>query len=216
MTEFDKEAFEKAYRKATMVDLSVIKHAVFDEKHNCYLSTDGNHKRVAMINGGLWVFQVQQSKLNEQAAEIKRLEYMLGDKGEHPQLKAYIDAEIHRRYEEKKASSDHKSISKEDVDQLIKEVLDDCEQNPNKYQRNLYKQVDELQKQVNELKAELKKSKGNSIAAFINGMCPNCGNEPLQGIVSDREGYSKLHCFNCGVNKYEWQGELNNKENNNG
>ncbi|MDP7899630.1 hypothetical protein QWI44_02825 [Acinetobacter pittii] len=69
---------------------------------------------------------------------------------------------------------------------------------------------------VNELKAELKKWKGNSFTAFINGMCPSCGNEPLQGIVSDREGYSKLHCFNCSLNKYEWQGELNNKENNNG
>lgn len=94
------------------------------------------------------VWTKRQSEVDDQAAEIKRLEYMLGNKGEHPHLKSYLEAEVHRRHEEKKTSPGYKPMSKEDIEQLIKEVVDDCEQNPDKYQRNLYQQVDDLQKRL--------------------------------------------------------------------
>ncbi|EPG8896389.1 hypothetical protein NLT41_002669 [Acinetobacter baumannii] len=64
-----------------------------------------------------------------------------------------------------------------------------------------------LQKRVQFLKQELGAWKGKSIAAMINGMCKQCGKEPWQAIVSDKEGYALLHCFGCGANKYELVGE---------
>lgn len=66
---------------------------------------------------------------------------------------------------------------------------------------------DELQKQVQFLEQELGAWKGKSIAAMINGMCKQCGKEPWQAIVSDKDGYALLHCFGCGANKYELVGE---------
>jgi len=66
---------------------------------------------------------------------------------------------------------------------------------------------DELQKRVQFLEQELGAWKGKSIAAMINGMCKQCGKEPWQAIVSDKEDYALLHCFGCGANKYEWIGE---------
>lgn len=66
---------------------------------------------------------------------------------------------------------------------------------------------DELQKRVKLLESELGAWKGKSIAAMINGMCKQCGKEPWQAIVSDKEGYALLHCFGCGANKYELIGE---------
>ncbi|UDY21210.1 hypothetical protein NLHDIDDJ_02876 [Acinetobacter baumannii] len=66
---------------------------------------------------------------------------------------------------------------------------------------------DELQKRVQFLEQELGAWKGKSIAAMINGMCKQCGKEPWQAIVSDKEGYALLHCFGCGANKYELLGE---------
>ncbi len=65
----------------------------------------------------------------------------------------------------------------------------------------------ELQKRVKFLEQELGAWKGKSIAAMVNGMCKQCGKEPLQAIVSDKEGYALLHCFGCGANKYELVGE---------
>ncbi|WP_228148407.1 hypothetical protein [Acinetobacter nosocomialis] len=65
----------------------------------------------------------------------------------------------------------------------------------------------ELQKRVQFLEQELGGWKGKSIAAMINGMCGQCGKEPLQAIRSDKEDYALLHCFGCGANKYEWIGE---------
>lgn len=85
-----------------------------------------------------------EETIDQKDAEIKRLEYMLGDKGEHPQLRAYIDAEIHRRYTETFKSPNHESIPKDEIEQLVKEVVDEFNQNPQKYERNLYKQVDNL------------------------------------------------------------------------
>ncbi|MCW1893171.1 hypothetical protein [Acinetobacter baumannii] len=67
--------------------------------------------------------------------------------------------------------------------------------------------VEELQKRVQFLEQELGAWKGKSIAAMINGMCKQCGKEPWQAIVSDKEDYALLHCFGCGANKYEWIGE---------
>lgn len=66
---------------------------------------------------------------------------------------------------------------------------------------------DELQKRVELLEHELGAWKGKSIAAMVNGMCKQCGKEPLQAIASDKEGYALLHCFGCGANKYELIGE---------
>lgn len=67
--------------------------------------------------------------------------------------------------------------------------------------------VEELQKRVQFLEQELGAWKGKSIAAMINGMCKQCGKEPWQAIVSDKEGYALLHCFGCGADKYELIGE---------
>ncbi len=67
--------------------------------------------------------------------------------------------------------------------------------------------VEELQKRVQFLEQELGGWKGKSIAAMINGMCSQCGKEPLQAIRSDKDGYALLHCFGCGANKYELMGE---------
>lgn len=67
--------------------------------------------------------------------------------------------------------------------------------------------VEELQKRVQFLEKELGAWKGKSIAAMVNGMCKQCGKEPWQAIVSDKEGYALLHCFGCGANKYELVGE---------
>lgn len=64
-----------------------------------------------------------------------------------------------------------------------------------------------MQKRVQFLEQELGAWKGKSIAAMINGMCKQCGKEPWQAIVSDKEGYALLHCFGCGANKYELVGE---------
>ncbi|MFW1903639.1 hypothetical protein [Acinetobacter baumannii] len=64
-----------------------------------------------------------------------------------------------------------------------------------------------LQKRVQFLEQELGAWKGKSIAAMVNGMCKQCGKEPLQAIVSDKDGYALLHCFGCGANKYELIGE---------
>jgi len=66
---------------------------------------------------------------------------------------------------------------------------------------------DELQKRVQFLEQELGAWKGKSIAAMINGMCKQCGKEPWQAIVSDKDGYALLQCFGCGANKYELVGE---------
>ncbi|WP_342030807.1 hypothetical protein [Acinetobacter baumannii] len=73
--------------------------------------------------------------------------------------------------------------------------------------KKIKQERDELQKRVQFLEQELGAWKGKSIAAMINGMCKQCGKEPWQAIVSDKEGYALLHCFGCGANKYELVGE---------
>lgn len=73
--------------------------------------------------------------------------------------------------------------------------------------KKIKQERDELQKRVQFLEQELGAWKGKSIAAMINGMCKQCGKEPWQAIVSDKDGYALLHCFGCGANKYELVGE---------
>ncbi|QER77108.1 hypothetical protein F3P16_06065 [Acinetobacter baumannii] len=73
--------------------------------------------------------------------------------------------------------------------------------------KDLIAERDKLQKRVEFLEQELGAWKGKSIAAMINGMCGQCGKEPWQPIVSDKDGYALLHCFGCGANKYELIGE---------
>lgn len=73
--------------------------------------------------------------------------------------------------------------------------------------QKLTRRSEELQKRVQFLEQELGAWKGKSIAAMINGMCKQCGKEPWQAIVSDKDGYALLHCFGCGANKYELVGE---------
>ncbi|HBM1780757.1 TPA: hypothetical protein NU789_003860 [Acinetobacter baumannii] len=73
--------------------------------------------------------------------------------------------------------------------------------------KKIKQERDELQKRVQFLEQELGTWKGKSIAAMINGMCKQCGKEPWQAIVSDKEDYALLHCFGCGANKYELVGE---------
>ncbi|WP_455794605.1 hypothetical protein [Acinetobacter baumannii] len=73
--------------------------------------------------------------------------------------------------------------------------------------KKIKRERDELQKRVQFLEQELGAWKGKSIAAMVNGMCKQCGKEPLQAIVSDKDGYALLHCFGCGANKYELIGE---------
>lgn len=73
--------------------------------------------------------------------------------------------------------------------------------------KKIKQERDKLQKRVQSLEQELGAWKGKSIAAMVNGMCKQCGKEPLQAIVSDKEGYALLYCFGCGANKYELIGE---------
>lgn len=54
---------------------------------------------------------------------------------------------------------------------------------------------------VGELQGQLKTWKGQSMSAMIHGTC-SCG-EPWNRVISDREGFSLLHCFNCNNNRYE-------------
>ena len=59
----------------------------------------------------------------------------------------------------------------------------------------------EQQAIIDNLKAQLKTRKGKSLAAMLHGTC-KCG-EPWQLIVSDKEGFNLLHCFNCNSDRYE-------------
>lgn len=59
----------------------------------------------------------------------------------------------------------------------------------------------EKKKEVEGVQGRLKTWKGKSLAAILHGTC-KCG-EPWQSIVSDREGFNLLHCFNCSNDRYE-------------
>ena len=59
----------------------------------------------------------------------------------------------------------------------------------------------QAKKELEELRGRLKTQKGESLAAILHGTC-KCG-EPWQSIISDREGFNLLHCFNCNNDRYE-------------
>ena len=58
-----------------------------------------------------------------------------------------------------------------------------------------------MKKERDELQGLLKEWKGRSLVAIIHGVC-RCG-EPWQSIISDKEGFNRLHCFNCKHDRYE-------------
>lgn len=59
----------------------------------------------------------------------------------------------------------------------------------------------EKKKELEELQGQLRTWKGQSLAAMLHGTC-KCG-EPWQSIVSDKESFNRLHCFNCNNDRYE-------------
>lgn len=60
------------------------------------------------------------------------------------------------------------------------------------------------QSKITLLEKQLREWKAKSMAAILNGFC-NCG-DPLQGVPTDKEGYTKLQCSNCNSVKYElWE-----------
>lgn len=107
------------------------------------------------------------------------------------------------KVEELKASHHGEVIGHEVHFKKIKQERDELQTLYTQQGINMLK----LQKQVQFLEQELGAWKGKSIAAMINGMCKQCGKEPWQAIVSDKDGYALLHCFGCGANKYELVGE---------
>lgn len=112
--------------------------------------------------------------------------------------------------------ADHNNRNFGDADGWLRHVRNGWEEfieahpdslNLHEYLQHHQAKVEELQKRVQFLEQELGGWKGKSIAAMINGMCGQCGKEPLQAIRSDKDGYALLHCFGCGANKYELMGE---------
>ncbi|MFX5616246.1 hypothetical protein ABTD69_06225 [Acinetobacter baumannii] len=100
----------------------------------------------------------------------------------------------------------HQQAKVEELQKQLNEYIFVAETLDEMYVKEV-KSSDELQKRVQFLEQELGAWKGKSIAAMINGMCKQCGKEPWQAIVSDKDGYALLHCFGCGANKYELVGE---------
>lgn len=76
-------------------------------------------------------------------------------------------------------------------------IIDDLRQQLN----NMEACYIEKKKELEELQGQLKTWKGRSLAAMLHGTC-KCG-EPWQSIISDREGFNLLHCFNCNNDRYE-------------
>lgn len=107
----------------------------------------------------------------------------------------------------------HQQAKVEELQGKLKQAYEDVDTFAEAHEREcgfktqFAKEKAELQKRVQFLEQELGAWKGKSIAAMINGMCKQCGKEPWQAIVSDKDGYALLHCFGCGANKYELVGE---------
>ncbi|HCA5278445.1 TPA: hypothetical protein MW254_002546 [Acinetobacter baumannii] len=106
----------------------------------------------------------------------------------------------------RQAEMDEQQAKVDELQKQLSEYIFVAETIDEMYVKEVQKS-DELQKRVQFLEQELGAWKGKSIAAMINGMCKQCGKEPWQAIVSDKEGYALLHCFGCGANKYELLGE---------
>nr|WP_319805859.1 hypothetical protein [Acinetobacter baumannii] len=134
-------------------------------------------------------WQHQQAKVEELKATIKGNHGRIAELERLNRVKAQAIINLHQEITELKASHHGEVIGHEVHFKKIKQ------------------ERDELQKRVQFLEQELGTWKGKSIAAMINGMCKQCGKEPWQAIVSDKDGYALLHCFGCGANKYELVGE---------
>ncbi|MFH4320050.1 hypothetical protein WAJ22_14070 [Acinetobacter baumannii] len=128
-------------------------------------------------------------KTNELKKSIQGNQGRIAELERLNQVKVQTILDLHQEIKELKASHHGEMIGHEVHLKKIKQ------------ERN------ELQKRVKFLEQELGAWKGKSIAAMVNGMCKQCGKEPLQAIVSNKEGYALLHCFGCGADKYELIGE---------
>ncbi|MEO4065594.1 hypothetical protein ABH282_14940 [Acinetobacter pittii] len=115
---------------------------------------------------------------------------------------SYLHSGVQAAFE----SYQHQQAKVEELQKQLNEYIFVAETLDEMYVKEV-KSSDELQKRVQFLEQELGGWKGKSIAAMINGMCGQCGKEPLQAIRSDKDGYALLHCFGCGANKYELMGE---------
>lgn len=108
-------------------------------------------------------WQSRQAEVDELSQENTRLKYLVGEKIGHPSARDLLDAEVQRQLEEQKQSENREFLTDEDIENLIKGVLKDHDENPDKYWINIYKQVDDLQiaikekdKRIEELESRLK------------------------------------------------------------
>ncbi|EPP8577799.1 hypothetical protein RBI65_16035 [Acinetobacter baumannii] len=195
-----REEFEQSPKTKELLSDSIY----FDEKENRYkVNADGCLISVVFLSGRWEVWQEQQAKVEEANAKAQ----MCRDEKNHAinrwsavckerdELQEEF-AEDERFLKEQIKDKDLKISNLEYLQVMDKELI-----------QSLQSKSEKLQKRVQFLEQELGAWKGKSIAAMINGMCGQCGKEPLQAIVSDREGYALLHCFGCGANKYELIGE---------
>ncbi|MBJ8421890.1 hypothetical protein I6M74_08250 [Acinetobacter bereziniae] len=158
-----REAFEK--QKHLTIYIS---NLVFDEKDNRYIP---NEKRIRTfeewewkafsnqayaVNLAWWAWQSRQAEVDELSQENTRLKYLVGEKIGHPSARDLLDAEVQRQLEEQKQSENKEFLTDEDIENLIKGVLKDHDENPNKYWINIYKQVDDLQIVINDKDKRIK------------------------------------------------------------
>lgn len=97
--------------------------------------------------------------LNKEITELKnetqRLQYLVGEKIGHPSSRDYLDAEICRQLDEQKRLGQKEFMTDTEIEDLVKSVIRDHDENPNRYWKNLYKQIDDLTKQVSALSNQL-------------------------------------------------------------
>lgn len=167
-----------------------------DLSHSYVAKTEDFKESADYWNQILNAWQLRQPDIDLLEAKVEELKATI--KGNHGRIaelerlnrvKAQAIIDLHQEITELKASHHGEVIGHEVHFKKIKQ------------------ERDELQKRVQFLEQELGAWKGKSIAAMINGMCKQCGKEPWQAIVSDKDGYALLHCFGCGANKYELVGE---------
>lgn len=94
--------------------------------------------------------QSRQAEVDELFQENTRLKYLVGEKIGHPSARDLLDAEVQRQFDEQTLSSDKEFMTDEEIENLIKNVLKDHDENPNKYWPNLFKQIDDLKAEVDE------------------------------------------------------------------
>ncbi|MFK7255911.1 hypothetical protein ABBZ21_14865 [Acinetobacter baumannii] len=155
----------------------LLSELTFCEKTSSY-EGDILPTNLATINGAYWAWVKRQAEMDEQQAKVEELQ----------RRNQMLNDNIKEQGQ--------KLVYQNEVIETQAEKL-----------LGLRDEKAELQKRVQFLEQELGAWKGKSIAAMINGMCKQCGKEPWQAIVSDKDGYALLHCFGCGANKYELAGE---------